>query len=119
VANIANDIPDLEVDGDDDAEILVLGWGSTYGAIRAAARKARQAGTKVATAHLRYINPLPKNLGDILRAHDKILIPELNTGQLLKVIRSEYLIDAVGLDKVAGEPFRVTEISEKIAEMVK
>jgi 2-oxoglutarate ferredoxin oxidoreductase subunit alpha len=119
VANIANDIPPLEVDGDEDAELLVLGWGSTFGSIRAAARRARLEGHKVATAHLRNINPLPNNLGDVLRSYDKILIPELNTGQLLKVIRAEYLLNAVGLNKVAGEPFKVTEITEKILEMVK
>jgi 2-oxoglutarate ferredoxin oxidoreductase subunit alpha len=119
VANIANDIPPLEVDGEEDADILVLGWGSTYGSIRAAARQARMKDLKVATAHLRYLNPLPNNLGDVLRSYDKILIPELNTGQLLKVIRAEFLLDAVGLNKVAGEPFKVTEITEKIMEMVK
>jgi 2-oxoglutarate ferredoxin oxidoreductase subunit alpha len=119
VANIANDIPPLEVDGDEDADLLVLGWGSTFGSIRAAARRARLEGHEVATAHLRYLNPLPNNLGDVLRSYDKILIPELNTGQLLKVIRAEYLLNAVGLNKVAGEPFKVTEITEKILEMVK
>ncbi len=119
VANIANDIPPVEVDGEEDADILVLGWGSTYGSVRAAARRARLEGRKVATAHLRYLNPMPKNLGEVLRSFDKILIPELNTGQLLKVIRAEYLLDAVGLNKVAGEPFKVSEITEKIMEMVK
>jgi 2-oxoglutarate ferredoxin oxidoreductase subunit alpha len=118
VANIANDIPQLEVDGDEDADVLVLGWGSTFGSIRAAARRVRLEGQKVATAQLKYLNPMPNNLGDVLRSYDKILIPELNTGQLLKVIRAEYLLDAVGLNKVAGEPFKVTEISEKILEMV-
>jgi 2-oxoglutarate ferredoxin oxidoreductase subunit alpha len=118
VANIANDIPPVEVDGDEDAQVLVLGWGSTFGTIRAAARRARMEGTKVATAHLRYLNPLPNNLGDVLRTYEKILIPEMNTGQLLKVIRAEYLIGAVGLNKVAGEPFKVSEIAEKITEMV-
>jgi 2-oxoglutarate ferredoxin oxidoreductase subunit alpha len=119
VANIANDIPQLEVHGDEDADVLVLGWGSTYGSIRAAARRVRLDGHKVATTHLRYLNPMPKNLGAILRSYDKILIPELNTGQLLKVIRAEFLIDAVGINKVAGEPFKVTEITEKIMEMIK
>ena len=119
VANIANDIPQLEIDGDEDAEILVLGWGSTFGSIRAAARRSRLDGHKVATLHLRYLNPLPNNLGDLLRSYDKILIPELNTGQLLKVIRSEFLIDVTGLNKVAAEPFKVSEITEKILEMVK
>ena len=117
VANIANDIPQLEVNGDEDADVLVLGWGSTYGTIRAAARRVRLDGRKVATAHLRYLNPMPNNLGDVLRSFDKILIPELNTGQLLKVIRAEYLLDAVGLNKVAGEPFKVSEVAEKIMEM--
>lgn len=119
VANIANDIPPVEVSGDEDAELLVLGWGSTFGANRAAARRARLEGTKVATAHLRYLNPLPMDLGDVLRRFPKILIPEMNTGQLLKVIRSEYLIDATGLNKVAGEPFKVAEIAAKIMEMTK
>jgi 2-oxoglutarate/2-oxoacid ferredoxin oxidoreductase subunit alpha len=118
VANIANDIPPVEVDGDEGAKLLVLGWGSTYGSIRAAARRVRLAGHEVATAHLRYLNPLPNNLGDVLRSYDKILIPEMNTGQLLKVIRAEYLLNAVGQNKVAGEPFKVTEITEKILEMV-
>ena len=119
VANIANDIPQVEVNGEEDAEILVLGWGSTYGSIRAAARRVRLAGKKVATAHLRYLNPLPTNLGDVLRSFDKVLIPELNTGQLRRVIRAEYLIDVKGLNKVAGEPFKVSEIEEKILEMIK
>lgn len=119
VANIANDIPQLEIDGEEDAEILVLGWGSTFGSIHAAARRSRLEGHKVACLHLRYLNPLPNNLGDLLRSYDKILIPELNTGQLLKVIRSEFLIDVTGLNKVAAEPFKVSEITEKILEMVK
>jgi 2-oxoglutarate ferredoxin oxidoreductase subunit alpha len=119
VANIANDIPEVEVEGDQDADLLVLGWGSTYGPNRAAARRARLEGVKVATAHLRYLNPLPRNLGDVLRRFPKILIPELNTGQLLKHIRSEYLVDAVGLNKVMGEPFKVAEITDKILEMKK
>ena len=117
VANIANDIPDIEVDGDEDANVLVLGWGSTFGSIRAAARRVHNDGQKVATAHLRFMNPMPKNLGDVLRSYDKILIPELNTGQLLKLIRAEFLINAVGLNKVMGEPFKVSEITDKIMEM--
>jgi 2-oxoglutarate ferredoxin oxidoreductase subunit alpha len=119
VANIANDIPLLEVNGDEDADLLILGWGSTFGSNRAAARRVRLAGEKVATVHLRHLNPLPRNLGEILRSYKKILIPELNTGQLLKLIRAEFLIDAVGLNKVAGEPFKVSEITEKALEMIK
>ena len=119
VANIVNDIPDLEVAGDEDAEILVLGWGSTFGSIRAAARRVRLDGGKVATLHLRHLNPMPQNLGEILSRYEKILIPELNTGQLRKVIRAEFLVDAKGLNKVAGEPFKISEITEKIVEMTK
>jgi 2-oxoglutarate ferredoxin oxidoreductase subunit alpha len=119
VANIVNDIPDLEVAGDEDADILVLGWGSTFGSIRAAARRVRLEGGKVATLHLRHLNPMPQNLGEILHRYPKILIPELNTGQLRKVIRAEYLVDAKGLNKIAGEPFKISEIAEKIVEMTK
>ncbi len=119
VANMANDIPPVEVEGDLDADLLVLGWGSTYGANKAAARRVRLQGHKVATAHLRYLNPLPRNLGEVLRAYDRILIPELNTGQLLRHIRAEYLVNATGLNKVAGEPFKVAEIADKIVEMVR
>jgi len=119
VANIANDIPLLEVAGEEDADLLVLGWGSTSGAIRAAARRARLEGRKVATANLRYLNPMPTNTSDVLHSYEKILIPEVNTGQLLKLIRAEHLLDAVGINKVAGEPFKVSEITEKIMEMTK
>ena len=119
VANISSDIPELEVHGDTDADLLVLGWGSTYGSIRAGARRARLEGRKVATAHLHYLNPLPRNLGEVLNSYEKVLIPEVNTGQLLKVIRAEFLLDITGLNKVAGEPFKVSEITEKIMEMTK
>ena len=119
VANIVNDIPPLEIHGDEDAALLVLGWGSTFGPIRAAARQARLEGRKVASVHLRYLNPMSSNTGEILASFDRLLIPEMNTGQLLKLVRAEFLIDAVGLNKVAGEPFKVAEIAEKIMEMTK
>jgi 2-oxoglutarate/2-oxoacid ferredoxin oxidoreductase subunit alpha len=118
IASIANDIPPVEVDGDDDAEVLVLGWGSTYGAIKAGMRRVRRRGIPVAAAHLRHLNPFPANLGEVLRSVPRVLVPELNTGQLLRLVRAEFLVDAVGLNKVAGTPFQVTEIDEKIAEMV-
>lgn len=118
VANIANDIPGLEVSGDPDADLLVLGWGSTFGAIRAAVNRMNMTGRKVASAHLRHLNPLPNNLGEVLAGYETILIPELNTGQLLKLIRAGFLIDAVGLNKVAGEPFKVTEVTAKIMELI-
>jgi 2-oxoglutarate ferredoxin oxidoreductase subunit alpha len=117
VKNIANDIPEVEVDGDEDADVLVLGWGSTRGVIRAAARRVRNRGHKVATAHLRHLNPLPRNLGDVLARYDRILVPELNMGQLRYVLRAEYLVDAVGLNKVAGVPFQINEVEDQILEM--
>ncbi|MGH8874224.1 MAG: 2-oxoacid:acceptor oxidoreductase subunit alpha [Acidimicrobiia bacterium] len=118
VASIANDIPELEVDGEQGAELLVLGWGSTYGTIQAAARRARKRGLKLATTHLRYLNPFPANLGGVLREYHKVLVPELNSGQLVRLVRAEFLVDATGLNKVAGEPFRVGEIEEAMAEMI-
>jgi 2-oxoglutarate ferredoxin oxidoreductase subunit alpha len=114
VANIAKDIPELEVNADEGAELLVIGWGSTYGAIRAASNRVRARGRKVAIAHLRHVNPFPANLGEVLRTYPKVLVPELNTGQLLKMLRADFLVDARGLNKVAGEPFKVAEVEEAI-----
>lgn len=119
IKNIASDIPPLEVVGDEDADLLVLGWGSTLGSIRAAVRRVRNSGAKVATAHLRHMNPLPVNLGDILDSYQTVLVPELNTGQLRWLIRAEYLVDAVGLNKVAGVPFKVNEVEDAIWEQLK
>ncbi|HEU4751048.1 MAG TPA: 2-oxoacid:acceptor oxidoreductase subunit alpha [Acidimicrobiia bacterium] len=118
VANIAVDIPALEVNADEGAELLVIGWGSTFGAIRAAINRVRAKGRKVATAHLRHLNPFPTNLGEVVRSYPKVLVPELNMGQLLKLIRAEFLIDARGLNKVAGEPFKVSEVEEAILEVL-
>lgn len=118
VKNIENDIPELQVAGDGDAELLVLGWGSTAGSIRSAADRVRRRDLKVATAHLRYLNPFPANLGDVLRRFPKVLVPELNSGQLRMLIRAEFLTPAEGLNKVAGQPFQVSEIEDKIMEML-
>jgi 2-oxoglutarate ferredoxin oxidoreductase subunit alpha len=118
IANIAADIPELEVRADAGAEVLVLGWGSTYGAIRATANRLRSRDKPIAIAHLRHLNPLPANLGEILHAYRTVLIPELNTGQLRRLIRAEYLIDAKGLNKVAGEPFKVAEIEAAVLELM-
>jgi 2-oxoglutarate/2-oxoacid ferredoxin oxidoreductase subunit alpha len=118
VAGIAADIPELEVDDPDGADTLVLGWGSTYGAIGAAARRVRAEGRKVATAHLRYLNPFPRNTGEVVRRYDKVLIPEMNLGQLRMLIRSEFLVDAVGYNKVKGRPFRAAELADAIAALV-
>jgi 2-oxoglutarate ferredoxin oxidoreductase subunit alpha len=119
VAKIANDIPDVAVIGEPEGELLVLGWGSTYGAIVSAAQRARAGGLPVSCAHLRYLSPFPKNLGDVLSRFQKVLIPELNLGQLRMLIRARYLIDAVGLNKVTGRPFKIGEIEAKIKELVR
>ena len=118
VAGIANDIPPQEVSGPSSGRLLVLSWGGTYGACATAVQKALRAGGSVAHAHLRWLNPLPRNLGEIIGQFDKILIPELNKGQLRMVIRSEFLVDAVGLNKVQGKPFSVREIVAKIEELL-
>ncbi|HEX7099894.1 MAG TPA: 2-oxoacid:acceptor oxidoreductase subunit alpha [Acidimicrobiia bacterium] len=120
VANIANDIPPVEVDqaGDQPGDLLILGWGSTFGAIKAAVRRARNSGHAVDHAHLRYLNPFPADLGDVLRRYERILIPEMNSGHLLRLIRAEYLLPAVGLNKIAGEPFRIAEIESRINEIL-
>ncbi len=119
VANIAADIPELEVDDvDGDARTLVIGWGSTYGPIGAAVRRVRRAGHKVASTHFYHLNPFPKNTGEVLRRYDKILVPEMNTGQLLQLIRAEFLVDAVGYNRVNGLPFRSSELAEVITALV-
>ena len=118
VAGIAADIPELEVDDPDGADTLVLGWGSTYGPIGAAVRRMRREGYEVARAHLHYLNPLPRNTGDVLRRYDKILVPEMNLGQLLKLIRAEFLVDAVGYNRVRGRPFTSSELAEAITALV-
>ena len=118
VAGIAADIPELEVDHQEGADLLVLGWGGTYGPIAAAVRRVRNEGGKVAQAHLHYLNPFPRNTGDVLRSYDKILVPEMNLGQLLKLVRAEFLVDAVGYNKVRGLPFRSSELAEAIEGML-
>ncbi|WFE26515.1 2-oxoacid:acceptor oxidoreductase subunit alpha [Solwaraspora sp. WMMD791] len=113
-------VPDVEVeDPDGDARTLVLGWGSTYGPIGAACRTLRQRGLPVAQAHLRHLAPLPANLGDVLRAYDRVVIPEMNLGQLAHVIRARYLVDAIGYNQVRGLPFTATELETMLEEVVK
>jgi 2-oxoglutarate/2-oxoacid ferredoxin oxidoreductase subunit alpha len=119
VAGIAHDIPDLAVDDPDgDADVLVLGWGSTYGPIGAAVKRVRRDGHKVAQAHLHYLNPFPRNTGDVLRRYEQVLIPEMNLGQLLKLVRAEFLVDAVGYNRVRGTPFKASELAEAITALV-
>jgi len=118
VAGIAADIAEIEVDDPDGADTLVLGWGSTYGAIGAAARRVRATGRNVAVAHLRHLNPFPRNTEDVLRSYEKVLVPELNLGQLRMLLRAEFLVDAVGYNKVRGRPFRSAELAEAINALV-
>jgi len=119
VAGIASDIPELEVDDPDgDASVLVLGWGGTYGPIAAGCRRARDGGRSVAHAHLRHLNPFPRNTGEVLRRYERVLVPEMNLGQLLKLVRAEFLVDAVGYNRVRGLPLRAAEIAEAIEAMV-
>jgi len=118
IAGIAADIPKLEVDDPDgSAEILVLGWGSTYGAIQAAARRVRAQGRQVAHAHLRHLNPFPSNLGDVVRSYSKVLVPEMNLGQLVKLVRADFLVDAKGLNKMRGKPFQAEEIEQAVLDL--
>ena len=119
VAGMAGDIPEIGIDIDADVGVLVLGWGSILGDITAGARRVRANGHKVAQVHLRYLNPLPKNLEEILLRYPKVLIPELNRGQLRKLIRAEYMIDATSYSKVQGQPFKPVEIESKLMEMLK
>lgn len=114
----AIDVPDLEVEGPD-ARVLVLGWGSTYGPIGAACRTLRARGHAVAQAHLRHLAPLPGNLGEVLRRYDKVVIPELNLGQLANVIRGRYLVDAISYNHVRGLPFTAAELESMLEEVVK
>ena len=114
VKNMENDIPELEVRGDKDAELLVIGWGGTHGAISEAVDRARNRGLKVARVHFRYLNPLPKNTGEVLRSYKKILCPELNMGQLSKILRNEFLVDIEPFNKIQGLPFKSSEIENKI-----
>ena len=114
------EVPDLEVDDPDGgAELLVLGWGSSYGAIQGGARRVRrEQGVSVATAHLRHLNPLPANVGDVLRSYERVLVPEMNMGQLVKILRAEYLVDCESFTKVAGLPIFTRDGIAEILERV-
>ena len=118
IAGIANDIPLATVAGDTDAELCVLGWGSTWAAIDAAVQRTRRGGQKVAWIHLTHINPMPPNLGELLRGFARVIMPELNSGQLCRLIRADYLVDARSVSKVEGLPFTAAEIEAAIQENV-
>jgi 2-oxoglutarate ferredoxin oxidoreductase subunit alpha len=115
VAGIAGELPPLQVDHEDGARLLVLGWGSSEGPIRAGVRLARLGGHKVASAQLRHLNPLPSNTGEVLRAYDRVLVPEMNTGQLAQILRARYLVDVESLTKVQGQPLFSGEIQSAIS----
>jgi 2-oxoglutarate ferredoxin oxidoreductase subunit alpha len=119
VAGIAKDIAPLEVFGPPSGDLLILGWGSTYGAIRSAVERLQGEGKSVAHAHLRHLNPFPENTEDVVRSYRKVLIPEVNLGQLLMLIRSRFLVDAIGYDRVRGKPFRIVEIVEEADRILK
>ncbi|MBI4379963.1 MAG: 2-oxoacid:acceptor oxidoreductase subunit alpha [candidate division NC10 bacterium] len=116
VARIAQDIPLLEVSGEPEGKVLVLGWGSTHGAITTATEQLRAKGTSVSSAHLRYLNPFPRNLGEVLSRFETVIVPELNLGQLALLVRARFLVDAISFSKVKGLPFKVSEIVKKINE---
>lgn len=115
VDKVAEFIPEQKIDnGTEKGKLLILGWGSTYGAIKSAVTELRAEGQDVSHAHLRYVRPFPKNLGDILKGFDKVLIPEINNGQLIKIIRDVYFVDAKGYNKIMGVPITKTELVEEI-----
>lgn len=119
VDNIADNIPLQELElGDATGKVLVLGWGSTYGAIKAAVKELREEGHAVSHAQVRYLNPFPKNLGELMSGFDKVLIPEMNLGQLRMLIRAEFLVPAIGLNKVQGMPFTKNEVADKVRELL-
>jgi 2-oxoglutarate ferredoxin oxidoreductase subunit alpha len=118
VARLAEFIPLLEVFGDPTGELLVIGWGSSYGAIHQAVDRARLEGKSVSAVHLRHLNPFPRNLGEIMERFDQILAPEMNTGQLAMLLKARYLKPVITMSKVRGRPFKISEISAKIDELL-
>jgi len=119
IKRIANDLPLAVVEGDEQGDLLVVGWGGTYGAIRTAVESQRKKGRSVSHLHIRYLNPFPKNLGEVLGKFKQILVPEINLGQLVKILRSEFLVPAKGFNKVRGLPFRSVELEKEIEETLK
>jgi 2-oxoglutarate ferredoxin oxidoreductase subunit alpha len=118
VAGIANDIPEVTTFGVDRGDLLIVGWGSTYGAIRSAVDRLLAEGQSVAQLHLRHLNPFPRNLGEVLGRYRHVLVPEVNLGQLLLLLRARYLVDAIGYDRVRGKPFRISEIHERAEQIL-
>ncbi|MGI9528842.1 MAG: 2-oxoacid:acceptor oxidoreductase subunit alpha, partial [Acidimicrobiia bacterium] len=117
ISAISQDIPELEVHGEG-SDLLVLGWGSTYGAIRTAVNRVLKSGRQVAHAHLRYVNPFPTNLKEVLASYDRVLIPEINMGQLSRLIRAEFLVPTIGYNRVMGLPMKAREIEAEIHKVL-
>jgi 2-oxoglutarate ferredoxin oxidoreductase subunit alpha len=118
VEAVVNDVPDAVPTGDLEGDLLIVGWGSTYGSITAAVRAQRAKGRRIGHVHLRHLNPLPRNLGELLKQYKKVVVPEMNLGQLVWMLRAKYLVDAEGFNKIQGKPFKVAEIEAKIEEVL-
>jgi 2-oxoglutarate/2-oxoacid ferredoxin oxidoreductase subunit alpha len=118
VEAVVNDVPDAVPNGDLDGDLLIVGWGSTYGSITAAVRAQRAKGRRIGHVHLRHLNPLPRNLGELFKQYKKVVVPEMNMGQLVWVLRARYLVDAIGFNKIQGKPFKQAEIEAKIEEEI-
>src|SRR5216684_679356 len=118
VEAIRQDIPDVVPTGDPEGDLLLVSWGSTFGSVAQAVNEQREKGRKIGHLHLRHLNPLPGNVGDVLKRYKKVLVPELNMGQLLWLLRAKFLVDAVGLNKIQGRPFKQSELEQKIEEML-
>jgi 2-oxoglutarate ferredoxin oxidoreductase subunit alpha len=118
VAAVVQDVPDAMPAGDPDGDLLLVGWGSTYGSITAALRAQRAKGRRIGHLHLRHLNPFPRNLGEVMARYKKVLVPEMNLGQLVWMLRAKYLVDAIGHNKVQGKPFKVQEIEAKVEEVL-
>jgi 2-oxoglutarate ferredoxin oxidoreductase subunit alpha len=118
VAKVVQDVPDQDVFGADAGELLVVSWGGTFGAVRTAIEAAREEGQEVSHMHMRWLNPMPRNTGEVLKRFKRVLVCELNMGQLQQLLRAEYLVDALGLHKVKGRPFQVSEIRDKVNELL-
>jgi 2-oxoglutarate ferredoxin oxidoreductase subunit alpha len=118
VRRVAQEVPPTTINGPATGDLLVVGWGGTYGAITAAVEEAQLAGHQVASVHLRHLNPLPPDLGQVLRQYRRVLVPEINSGQLVRVLRAEYLVDAVGFNRVRGVPLATQEILDAVTQLV-
>src|SRR5215813_4049321 len=118
VEAIAQDIPDIVPAGDPEGDLLIVAWGSTHGSITAAVNSQREQGHRIGHVHLRHLNPFPRNLGDVLKRYKKVLVPELNMGQLLWLLRARFLVNAIGLNKIQGRPFKQAELEQKISELL-